>query len=184
MNHSHRSRLTLTLSVPFALLALAACGSDSGSSSNTSAASSATPTTIAAVAPTITIAATTPAGGSAAPSAAVDVKLTTNSLGTILTDGQGNTLYLFMNDSPTASTCTGGCASTWPAFALNATPALAEGLDAEHFVNINGPDGAPQTTFYGHPLYYYAGDTGPGATSGQGIGGVWFVVDKDGNPIK
>jgi predicted lipoprotein with Yx(FWY)xxD motif len=189
MIRPHRHLLTASLGIPLALLALAACGSDSGSSASSAATrygSAAAQTT----SPAGTAAAATPgapsspAVGSTVPAGTFDVTVATTSLGTFLTDGQGNTLYLFTSDTPTASACTGGCASTWPAFALNATPKLGPALDAADFATINGPDGSPQSTFHGHPLYFYAGDTGPGDVNGQGIGGSWFVVGKDGNPIK
>ena len=41
-----------------------------------------------------------------------------------------------------------------------------------------------QVTYNGWPLYFYAGDTAPGDTNGQGQGGVWYVVDPTGNPIE
>lgn len=37
-------------------------------------------------------------------------------------------------------------------------------------------DGTKQVTYGGHPLYYYLGDTAPGQTKGQGVGGVWFLI--------
>jgi predicted lipoprotein with Yx(FWY)xxD motif len=36
--------------------------------------------------------------------------------------------------------------------------------------------GAKQVTYGGHPLYYFKGDTAPGQTKGQGVGGVWFLI--------
>jgi hypothetical protein len=33
------------------------------------------------------------------------------------------------------------------------------------------------------PLYYFAKDTKPGDTTGQGVQGVWYVVGVDGQPI-
>ena len=44
-------------------------------------------------------------------------------------------------------------------------------------------DGTNQVTFNGHPVYYYAKDANPGDTTGQKVGGVWFVIDAHGNPI-
>jgi predicted lipoprotein with Yx(FWY)xxD motif len=31
-------------------------------------------------------------------------------------------------------------------------------------------------------LYYYIKDVAPGETLGQGVGGVWYVVDPDKSP--
>ena len=39
-------------------------------------------------------------------------------------------------------------------------------------------------TFYGHPVYRYAPDTKPGDVTGEGVGNVWFVMDKDGAAVK
>jgi predicted lipoprotein with Yx(FWY)xxD motif len=39
-----------------------------------------------------------------------------------------------------------------------------------------------QLEYNGHPLYTYSGDTGPGQTNGEGIGGVWHVVTSDLQP--
>ena len=104
-------------------------------------------------------------------------------LGSILVDGQGNTLYLFTNDTQEeASTCTGGCAGTWPALAGTVT--AGEGVDESLIGTVAGEDGTEQATYNGWPLYYYAQDTGPGDTNGQGVGGVWWVVDAEGDAIE
>ena len=52
------------------------------------------------------------------------------------------------------------------------------------FKPITRPDGTTQITFYGQPLYTFSGDAKPGDTTGQGTGGVWFVVGKDGTAIE
>ena len=39
-------------------------------------------------------------------------------------------------------------------------------------------------TLNGHLLYYYGGDTSPGDTTGQGIGGKWYVVNGAGEAVK
>jgi hypothetical protein len=41
-------------------------------------------------------------------------------------------------------------------------------------------------TYNGHPLYYFAGDSGPGTTSGQGsdeFGAKWWLVAPSGAAI-
>ncbi len=37
---------------------------------------------------------------------------------------------------------------------------------------IDTPDGKKQVTLNGWPLYYFAGDSKPGDTNGQGVGGI------------
>ena len=114
--------------------------------------------------------------------AASDVMLSDSGLGTILTDGDGNTLYMYAPDSPDAATCTGGCASTWPPYLFDGVPSVGEGLSGDLFTTVPG-EGGSQLAYNGHPLYHFTGDSAPGDTNGQGSGGVWFVLDADGNQI-
>jgi predicted lipoprotein with Yx(FWY)xxD motif len=104
-------------------------------------------------------------------------------LGSILVDGQGNTLYLFTSDTQgEATTCTDGCAAAWPA--LTGTVTAGDGVDESLIGTVANADGTEQATYNGWPLYYYAQDSGPGDTTGQGVGGVWWVVDGEGNAIE
>ncbi len=46
-----------------------------------------------------------------------EVKLMNNaSLGEILADGNGNTLYYFTRDAKGESACAGGCLNAWPVY--------------------------------------------------------------------
>ena len=98
-------------------------------------------------------------------------------LGTFLANGTGYTLYTYASDSPNSGTssCYGGCASVWPPFYAS-TLVLSQGLNASSFGTITRSDGSRQTTYKGLPLYLYAGDSKPGQTNGQGVGG--FTVAK------
>jgi predicted lipoprotein with Yx(FWY)xxD motif len=102
-------------------------------------------------------------------------------LGTILVDPDGFTLYVFTNDAGGESTCNDACASTWPAVPGD-TP-IGSDLDASLFSTVARTDGTDQLTVNGQPLYRYAPDANPGDTNGQGVGGVWFVVDAGGSMI-
>jgi predicted lipoprotein with Yx(FWY)xxD motif len=168
---------------------LAACGDDKKSTSDDVTTSvdpdggdggayDLPPTTIAGA--TVPEVPTTPAPAAGAP----DVVLgSTGTLGFVLADAQGNTLYMFANDGPDTPTCIDSCASTWPAFAAAGAQVVAgEGLDGSLFTIVDGGNGA-QVSYNGHPLYYYSGDATPGDTNGQGVGGVWFVVGADGNAV-
>jgi len=97
-------------------------------------------------------------------------------LGNYLADSKGMTLYHFKSDSPGKSACTGGCLQRWPIF-YSEKMEVPKGLDAKDFGTITREDGKKQTTFRGYPLYYFASDKKPGDALGQGVGGVWFVVD-------
>lgn len=106
----------------------------------------------------------------------------TDDFGDVLADGQGRILYLFANDPPDTPTCTTGCVGTWPPLLVSGTPTYGEGLDATLFTIVRG-SGGDQLSYNGHPLYYYAADENPGDTNGQAAGGVWFLVDAEGNAI-
>ena len=176
-----RPRLAAPLTASFAVaaLALAACGSDSSSGSATTASAVAT---IAAT--------TTTAGGgyddlyggggastTAAPAAGGStVSVGETSLGSVLVNADGLTLYLFTNDSPNTTTCTGDCLVAWPALTASGAPSAGEGVDASMLGTITRPDGATQVTYGGWPLYVYARDAAAGDVTGQGVGGVWFAV--------
>jgi len=97
-------------------------------------------------------------------------------LGTILTDPNGMTLYLFTNDiEANASTCEGDCLANWPAYSADEPLTLPMGVDGE-LTSFDRSDGSTQVAYNGMPLYYFAGDSGPGDVNGQGKGDVWFVV--------
>jgi predicted lipoprotein with Yx(FWY)xxD motif len=118
------------------------------------------------------------------------VKLSTSAtLGSYLTDKDGNTLYYFANDADGTSTCTGGCLTVWPTFYAGdffTGDLLQTGLDIADFGVITSATGQKQTTYKGWPLYYYAPAVGsvntreaPGEVKGEGVGGVWFVGKPD-----
>lgn len=106
------------------------------------------------------------------------------SLGKVLTDSNGMTLYLFQKDTAGQSNCTGGCAQIWPAATVpqGVTPTAGPGITGKLGV-IQRADGSYQVTINGMPLYLYSGDSKPGDTNGQGVKGIWYVVDAAGNPI-
>ncbi len=173
------------LALPVLALTLAACGDDSDSSSTT-AAPAITIATTAAAADTTAPAATGDTTGGATGGATGDagIALADTSLGSILVDGAGRTLYLFTADSPTATACAADCLANWPPLPASAAPTLGAGLDAEDFTTVTAADGTEQVSFYGHPLYYFAGDAAPGDINGQGVGGKWYVVDGEGNAVE
>jgi predicted lipoprotein with Yx(FWY)xxD motif len=94
-----------------------------------------------------------------------------------LTDGAGRALYMFVGDVAGAreSACLGTCASAWPAFdVLEPQPAAA--LDPVAIARFHRQDGAWQTTYHGHPLYYRAGETQAHDVSRDGVDQRWFVA--------
>jgi predicted lipoprotein with Yx(FWY)xxD motif len=100
-------------------------------------------------------------------------------LGPILADNAGKTLYKFTNDVPNSgrSAATGNTAVVWPPLTLAAgDPIKPQGVSGT-FGIIMRDDGGRQVTYNGLPLYYYSRDANVGDTSGQGVGNVWFVVN-------
>ena len=118
------------------------------------------------------------------PTTEPSIAVASSSLGDIVVDGQGRTLYLFMRDTGGTSSCTGGCATTWPPHVVTGTPQAGEGVNASLLATTSRDDGSTQVTYNGHPLYRFANDTAPGDTKGQGIGGNWFVVSPAGEAIQ
>lgn len=121
------------------------------------------------------------------PDTAGDVQLMTadSELGEIVVDADGMTLYMFDNDTQggDSSSCEGDCATNWPALTTESNEAPAvDGITGE-VGTITGVDGSTQVTLNGWPLYYYAGDSAAGDTNGQGVGGIWWVLDPAGEKI-
>jgi predicted lipoprotein with Yx(FWY)xxD motif len=104
-------------------------------------------------------------------------------LGTILVDSDGMTLYLNTQDTPTTSSCTGGCAATWPALTATGSTKAGSGVSSAQ-LGVAMIGSTDQVTYYGHPLYTYSGDTAAGDTNGQGVGGIWYAVSTKGTPAK
>lgn len=108
-------------------------------------------------------------------------------VGTVLTNSDGMTLYLFEADTGTTSACTGACAQSWPPVTTSGNATGTMGATSSMLGTTARDDGTTQVTYNGHPLYTYAGDTSSGTASGQGInafGGLWYVVNTTGNAVK
>jgi predicted lipoprotein with Yx(FWY)xxD motif len=103
-------------------------------------------------------------------------------LGMILVDGEGMTLYRFDNDTAGVSNCSGGCLTAWPPLLTESEPVALEGVIGE-IGTITRGDGTMQVTVNGFPLYYWQNDEAPGDANGQGVNGVWWVVDAEGDTV-
>jgi predicted lipoprotein with Yx(FWY)xxD motif len=141
--------------------------------------------------PEATTAAETPTGGiPVTGDGTVNVSESAD-FGPILVDGDGFSLYLFMQDTQNsgASTCldADGCATEWPPLVTEGEPVAGEGVDETLLGTITRDDGSLQVTYNGWPLYLFAEDTAPGDTNGQGVdefGGLWFLVSTAGEAIQ
>lgn len=118
----------------------------------------------------------------AADAATLALKMADSSLGSILVDGKGMTLYMFTKDSANTSNCTGQCLAAWPA--LMGKPTMGSGVDDSKLGSFQRADGSTQASYNGWPLYYWKNDAKPGDVTGQNVNSVWFVLDRDGNPVK
>jgi predicted lipoprotein with Yx(FWY)xxD motif len=117
------------------------------------------------------------------------VQLHKTKLGKVLSTAAGFTLYEFTKDSSKKSACAkiSGCLEAWPADQVSGKPNAGPGLKASLLSTIKLPSGGEQVTYAGHPLYIYAGDSGPGQTSYVGakqFGGTWYALNAKGHAVK
>jgi predicted lipoprotein with Yx(FWY)xxD motif len=147
--------------IPLAALAIAGCGDDNHP---------------AAVTPPKT------SSGHAATIGAEKV----GSLGRILVDSKGRTIYLFEKDTGPTSTCTGDCSVDWPPVTVNGKPTVGSGLQASKVGTAKRSDGQTQATYNRHPLYLFEGDTSAGDANGEGLdafGAAWYVLSPSGTAV-
>jgi predicted lipoprotein with Yx(FWY)xxD motif len=106
------------------------------------------------------------------------------SLGTVVVDQNGMTVYVFDKDTQNAGTsvCEGDCLAKWPSVTATDDAPEAEGVTGT-LGTITRSDGSKQVTLNGWPLYLFAGDSAAGDVTGQGVGGVWWVVGANGEKI-
>ncbi len=84
------------------------------------------------------------------------------------------TLYVFDRDTAGSgkSACNGGCATNWPPLMAPAGAAPAGDWGV-----VKRDDGATQWAYKGRPLYYWAKDSKPGDTTGDGmLNNAWHVA--------
>jgi predicted lipoprotein with Yx(FWY)xxD motif len=129
---------------------------------------------------TTTNVAATPATGAAA----VIVSAAKTSLGQVLVDAKGMTLYVFLQDANGVSACYDQCAKNWPALITSVKASAMNGVNATLLGTTKRTDGSMQVTYKGMPLYYFASDKAGGDVKGQGIGSIWYVVAANGDVIK
>lgn len=135
-----------------------------------------------------TSAGSTPASGGTSGGSGTGTVIETHagSGGTFLTDGSGRAVYLWVKDGMNKSTCTGACAGAWPPVMDQGKLTASGSAKAADLGTISRPGGGKQVTYDGHALYYFAGDSGAGQTSGQGsdsFGAKWWLVAPSGTQI-
>jgi predicted lipoprotein with Yx(FWY)xxD motif len=174
------TRPSKVLAALFAAAAIvAACSSGGGGAASASApAASAAPSASASEAPA--------ASESASAAAGAEIKLADSSLGQIIVDGAGKTLYMFTPDEGGTPTCYDDCATAWPPLLADdaASVTAGTGLDASKITVVDRTDGGKQVKYGNWTLYYFANDAAAGDVNGQGLNEKWYVVGADGEPIK
>jgi predicted lipoprotein with Yx(FWY)xxD motif len=162
-----KKRLVLALAgIAVSTIALAGCSS---TSSTSSAGSGTTSSSTASSAPTAT-------GG--------DLSTASTSLGTIVVNGQGRSVYVYTKDTQNSgvSTCYDQCAGVWPAVVTTSATPVVQGVTGT-VATIKRTDGTMQVTVNGWPLYTFASDTAAGDVAGQGVMNIWFVMTPAGQQV-
>ena len=101
--------------------------------------------------------------------------LRNTTLGQIIVEASGYVVYTYAKDPKNGTpTCTGSCNTTWAP--VLGVPQVTQGVTIPGtFAVVTTPSGKKQVTYNGKPLYTYKA-AGPLITTGNGIGGVWYVV--------
>jgi predicted lipoprotein with Yx(FWY)xxD motif len=119
----------------------------------------------------------------AAGTAGTVVSTAKTSLGRILVNSRGHTLYLFGKDRNGKSACTGMCSTFWPPLIAAGKPRAGAGTRASLLGTTRRADGRRQVTYNHHPLYTFVKDKRKGQTNGEGLsafGAKWYAVSPAG----
>ncbi|MDQ6755253.1 MAG: hypothetical protein M3017_18070 [Actinomycetota bacterium] len=170
-----RFRGSFLIMAAVAAAALAGCGSTAGSGTSSGVSAPATAASSSS----------SDSGSSGSGSASAgDLSVAKSSLGQIVVDGRGMTVYVFDKDVADSgkSNCTGGCASLWPAVvAMSDTPAVS-GVTGK-VGTITTTAGTKQLTINGLPVYTFTKDSAAGDVQGQGFMKLWWVLDPAGAKV-
>ena len=101
--------------------------------------------------------------------------------GPVLANGNGLTLYVYIDDLLTKapSACTGDCANDWPPALVPGRIDVAKGISG-HIGTVERSDGKRQLTIDGRPLYTFSGDHSRGEIRGNGVGNIWWAMTPTG----
>jgi predicted lipoprotein with Yx(FWY)xxD motif len=115
------------------------------------------------------------------------INIGSTKLGQVLVDSNGLTVYLFLADKGTASSCnSASCVQYWPPVLTTGAPQAGSGVAASLLGTTARADGTTQVTYAGHPLYRFINDKAAGQATGQGVnafGAPWYVVSPSGAQI-
>jgi len=165
-----KKRLVLALAgIAVSVTALAGCSSMSSSGSSSSSPAAASGSSAKAAAPAAT---------------SDDLSTGKTSLGTIVVNGMGHTVYLYTADKQNSnmSTCYGQCAQLWPAVTTTSATPTVKGVTGK-IGTFKRTDGTMQVTLNGWPLYTFASDSAAGDVAGQGVMKIWYALTPAGDEI-
>jgi predicted lipoprotein with Yx(FWY)xxD motif len=137
----------------------------------------------------VAAAAVTAPGVAAHGTARPTVKLLHTIDGKLIATSNGFTLYMFTHDRAGKDTCQSisMCTGVWPPYTVKGKPVAGPGVNASKLGTTKLANGKEQVTYYGHPLYRYAFDGGPGMTFYIGamqFGGRWYGLAAAGKAVK
>lgn len=114
----------------------------------------------------------------------VKLKTAATTVGDIVVNGEGDSLYVFDSDVKDSgkSACTGSCPALWPAVPAGFGAPVLEGVSGTTG-SIATEAGTQQLTLNGLPLYLFSKDSGPQEIKGQGVKGVWWLLSPAGEKI-
>ena len=121
------------------------------------------------------------------PASGTVVSTAKTSLGRILVNSRGHTLYLFGKDKNGKSACTGMCATFWPPLIAAGKPLAGAGARASLLGTTKRADGRLQITYNHHPLYSFVKDTSKGETNGEELdafGAEWYAISSAGSKVE
>jgi predicted lipoprotein with Yx(FWY)xxD motif len=131
-----------------------------------------------------------PAGATSAHAARAQViSLHHTSIGKVLVDSSGETVYRFSKDTGKKNMCltTKECSTTWPALTTSGKPTAGSGVSSSLLSTITLPNGTHQVTYAGHPLYRYSLTSEKAETGYAGVkqfGGTWSAVSSSGANVR
>jgi predicted lipoprotein with Yx(FWY)xxD motif len=118
----------------------------------------------------------------------IDAAYLTQAKATVLVNGSGYALYMFVPDQQRSVTCNATCGSSWPPFTISpgAKPRVGTGVEKSLVGTVAFTPGFRVVTYNRWPLYTYQDDVSPGMVTGQGTnlnGGYWYLMSPDGTPL-
>ena len=111
------------------------------------------------------------------------LKVEKTSIGKVVANSKGHTLYMFRGDKGTTSKCYGNCATYWPPLLTSGKPVAGPGIKASLLGTTKRTDGKLQVTYKKHPLYTFLEDKSVGQTRGEGskaFGAGWYALTPTG----